>query len=347
MSTKHLLRRCRTCGTHFAWMLGYLLVACYPANITMADTIEAESVHHQRAADSTFTQRTSEISALTANNAKDVLYTVLDVITGQIYNEQYFALHEFTDTTVPTSTDYILQTERDSYESRQYDCPESGEADITVRSEEAGEFESSDFAFLDCRWSGFLINGGSSEFNTDFGEYRYHFNELSLVDVKGQLSSLTGFFSRTIIDDFGTNSAVGIHTFRSEQLVYTVNDSANTLTLDVTKTSLGSGVFCPRFIDCYESASFDASFTLRDSRLAGDHELVISTPQVFVNDDGTELRFDRGTLSVVADDGSTMSVEADNGNPSSTTLTTITTDSITTAIELSWSDLYLYLERVR
>ncbi len=107
---------------------------------------------------------------------------------------------------------------------------------------------------------------------------------------------------------------MGIHSFRSEETVLTIKDAADTLILDFNQTSIGSGVYCPRSSNCYEGASFDASFTLRAAQLAGGHELEISTPQMFVNESGLELLFDRGTLSVVADDGSTMIAEADNGN---------------------------------
>lgn len=347
MSTNHPLRQRCTRGLHPALMFTCILLAGYPASEIPAQTGTAESEDAMPANVGMIASSADEGSALTATNANAVLNAVLDVITGQIYNEQFFTLHGFIETIVPTSTDYLLQTARDSYESKMYDCPEGGNADITQRLEENGKFDNSKYEFVDCSWEDFLINGESSEFKTDFGEFRNHFDALSLVDAEGQQSTLTGFFSRTIINDYGTGSPVGMHIFRSEETVLTINNTADTLILDVTQTSIGNGVFCPRFVNCYESASFDASFTLRAAQLADGHELEISTPQTFVNENGLELRFDRGTLDVVADDGSTMTVEADNGDPSSVTVTTVTSDNISSSFDLPWSDMREYLERLR
>ncbi len=326
-------------------VFGFLLLVGSPASEILAQTAESEDA--KPAIVGTFASFADEGSALTATNANAVLNAVLDVITGQVYNEQFFAMHGFSETVVPTSTDYILQTERDSYELKTYDCPEGGNADITQRLEENGTFDNSKYAFVDCSWEDFLINGESSEFKTDFGEFRDHFNELSLVDAEGQQSTLTGLISRTIIDDYGTASPVGFHAFDSEEAVLNIEDTADTLILDVTKTYIGSGVICPRSDSCYESAFLTATFTLRATQLAGSHELKISTPQMFVNESSLELRFDSGTLSVVADDDSTMTVEADNGSPSSATVTIVSADNISTSYDITWSDLREHLERLR
>ncbi len=347
MPTNQPLRQSSTRGLYPALLFGCLLLAGYPASQSLAQFGSTETEGAMPANIGAISRIADEGSALTAGNANAVLNTVLDVITGQIYKEQFFAMHGFIETIVPTSTDYILQTTRDSYESRMYDCPGGGNADIKQRLEENEKFDNADYVFVDCRWDDFLINGTSTEFKTDFGEFRNHFNELSLVDAEGQQSTLTGSFSRTIIDDYGSGSPVGMHTFRSEETVLAINNTADTLFLDVDRTSIGNGFFCPRFVTCYESASFSASFTLRAAQLANGHELEISTPQTFVNDSGLELRFDRGTLLVVADDGSTMTVEADNGDLSSVTVTTVPSDAISSSYDLLWSDMSAYLERHR
>ena len=340
MSSKHRCRRFYTSGVTFVLVFSSLLLASYAVNEVQASTRVAKFNEIESIG-------AGEGSALTQANADSVLSTVLDVITGRIYNDLFFTLHGFTEANIPTSTDYVLQTERDSYELKKYDCPKGGSADITLRMEDNGKFNNAHYVLLDCDWEDVLFNGESTEFNTNFGEFRNHFDQLSFVDADGQQSALSGLFSRTKINDYGSASPLGLYIFRSNDVVLSSNNIAGMLNIDLTQSSLSGGLFCPRFVTCYESASFSATFTLHSTQLANGHELLITTPQLFINDNGADFRFDRGTLRVVADDGSSMTVEANNGDPSTLTVTTVTSANISTTYNRPWTELRAYGEYVR
>ena len=106
------------------------------------------------------------------------------------------------------------------------------------------------------------------------------------------------------------------------------------------------GTVCPRDVPCYARAMVRGSFTLRATGVASGATLVVDTPEPLSNVDGDDLRFDRGSLTVTADDGSRISLAADNGEPTSFAVT-VFAEGAENTWNRAWDEVRGRLEFVR